>query len=317
LGYVEKPDPVAHHKNSIQPYAPGLDPVLRAGETLSALLFLRGDVAPSPNRLTLQLTDTTMYAADAANQNNYSSSGLYDMPESIKMLGLLTAFELRFPGEDPTPPSRTPGIRQNVKPDNNLVKDRVKKLFTDHILGPNNLTNPIAGTYQSDTEQLTMNSATRRFTVVTDRTEAITSAQALSGVSLKALKIASLDGPALLSASTLGQDTLTASDNILLIFATDAINTGMTFTDATRTVLKDQGTAPALVRQGIANATLSLSHRKPMRLLALDLKGNRQGEIALAMTETPAGADWSFTLDNVAQSFGPTTFFLLEKKPAQ
>lgn len=43
----------APHKKQILPYAIALDPVARAGETLAALLFRRGDVAPSPNRIAL------------------------------------------------------------------------------------------------------------------------------------------------------------------------------------------------------------------------------------------------------------------------
>lgn len=47
--------PGISRKQAINPYGVGIDPVLRAGETLSALLFLRGDVAPSPNRVRISI----------------------------------------------------------------------------------------------------------------------------------------------------------------------------------------------------------------------------------------------------------------------
>ncbi|WGG50669.1 hypothetical protein [Rugamonas sp. DEMB1] len=281
------------HKKSIQPYAVGIDPVLRAGETLSALLFMRGDVKPSPNRVTVNYPSGTEYAP---------SSGVYPMTYDLKMLGLVTGVELNYPDLYPTTDlPAVPGIRlaltQKV---NNLPNDRILELIQAGILSPKptdkekaddpdtNLNNAWSGVYHSDTKELLTDKPKQRFTVRTARTQAVTTARAVNAtnpldvINLGALNVASIDGPALLAASTLNEGALKDSDKILLIFATDAVNTDMTFEEPTidiapRGKLKTLGTKPALIRQGIASASITLAHKTPMRLVALDLKGDRQG----------------------------------------
>ncbi|MFS2137789.1 hypothetical protein [Duganella sp. Dugasp56] len=303
----------ASHKIGIQPYNPGMDPVLRAGETLSVLLFLRGDVTPSPNRVTISYPDPDYVP---------SSSGVYTVPADLRVLGLVTGVELAY-GNQALPP--VAGTRLTIEqseafPSVSTVypADRLKSLRDAGILPTAasnlNATDGWHNVYQSDTGELLLETEKQRFTVKTARTEALTTAQAISNVPLKVLKINSLDSAALLSASTLSEGSLASSEKILLIFATDALNSGMTFQDTARTKLATAGKLPVLVRSGLANVTLSLTHKTPMRLVALDLKGNRQDEIPLTSTDTAAGTDWQFNLNNVSTSFGPTTFFLLEKK---
>ncbi|RFP13457.1 hypothetical protein D0T25_28370 [Duganella sp. BJB488] len=304
----------AKHKTSIQPYSPGMDPVLRAGETLSALLFLRGDVSPSKNRVTVKYDAGTEYSP---------SSGVYAMSPDLRVLGLITGLEIQY-GDGELPP--VAGIRQVVRQESGVFPGtRVDALRTVGILpskaSNQNISNAWNDVYQSDTGELIFDKPNQRFTVKTARTEAITSAQALDNTAIGALKITNLDSPALLSASTLQDGDLEHSESILLIFATDAMNTDMSFEDPTPTIeprskLKNPGTMPVLIRQGVAKATLSLSHKTPMRLVRLDLKGNRQAPVAISGTPTQTGTDWSFKLDNVVPGLGPTTFFLLEKAPA-
>ncbi|WP_312440317.1 hypothetical protein [Janthinobacterium sp.] len=295
-------------KQGINPYEAGIDPVLRAGETLSALLFLRGDVKPSPNRATI------IYPSPEGEQKHDAGNAV---SPDLRLLGLLTAIEISH-GEPATSVtgksvSFAPGL--NASWTDNITAN-ITKLTNLKILSASNITNSSTQQYQSDTGELALNATARRFTIRAERTEAISVAAPISDYNMRVLRIKNIDGPALFSASTLDDGNLAVSKKILFILATDALNTGMTFTNANRTTLKSKGQLPVTVRQGKVTTSVRLEHKAAMRLVALDLKGNRRDEIPITSIDTSNGKEWSMTLDNIAPSFGPTTFFLLEEQPA-
>ena len=296
--------PGIQRKQGINPYEAGIDPVLRAGETLSALLFLRGDVSPSPNRATIVYPAIPQHKNDATNA----------VPDSLRMLALLTAIEIRH--EDQTAPATTGKKIEFTPASSNQVADRIADLRNAGFLPTPNITDSATQQYQSDTGELALNANAKRYTVRTARTEAISVAAAISDYNMRVLRIKNIDGPALFSASALDEVNLDSSKSILFILATDALNSGMTFTDSTRTKLLTKGSMPVQVRQGIVKTSVLLKHATPMRLVALDLKGNRRDEIPITKIENSEGIEWVIKLDNIAPAFGPTTFFLLERQPA-
>ena len=291
-------------KQGINPYEAGIDPVLRAGETLSALMFLRGDVSPSPNRATIVYPSVPQHKNDATNA----------VPDSLRMLALLTAIEIRQADQIATP---TAGKKIEFTPgSSNQVADRILDLRHAGFLPTSNVTDSARQQYQSDTGELALNANAKRYTVRTARTEAISVAAAISDYNMRVLRIKNIDGPALFSASALDEANLDSSKSILFILATDALNSGMTFTDTTRTTLLTKGSMPVQIRQGIVQTSVVLKHAIPMRLVALDLKGNRRDEIPITQIANENGIEWVIKLDNIAPAFGPTTFFLLEQQPA-
>ncbi|WP_373989588.1 hypothetical protein [Duganella sp. BuS-21] len=294
-------------KRSLGPYGVGLDPVLRAGETLSALLFLRGDVAPSPNRATV------VYSSSTPDQKYDSGNAV---PADLRPLALLTALELKYPEQTAT--AATHNVTFEPRLANQSLTERVAALSTANIISsPTNLTNVANKLFHSDTEQLLLDQNNRRFTIKTPRTEALTTAVSLSNVNLNALKIQSIDSAALLSASTLNRaDTLGSSKNILLIFATDAVNTNMTFKGDKREILDAVGTLPVRIRPGLAKASIQLQHKTPMRMWSLSQTGVRQREIMLTPVESESSIEWKFELNNTDSVFGPTTFFVMEEVTA-
>ncbi|MHA4871114.1 hypothetical protein ACXZ1M_25845 [Duganella sp. PWIR1] len=303
-------------KQAINPYGIGLDPVARAGETLSALLFLRRDVAPSPNRVTISYPSPYRTPTQKKLESGNAVS------DRLRVMALLTGVEIKYP---------VPGQSSNSQ---NLVfydesstdpADTITKL--SNILGPDNVSGSYSDgsdasksnyRYQSDTKQLLLDEKTKRFTIKTPRTEVVTTAVALSNLALNTFKIQSIDDAALLSASTLNiNDTLATSKKILMIFATDAANTNMSVTvNGNKEILQSPGILPVRVRPGSATASLQLKHKTPMKLWALDLTGQHQREIQTTQIETDDGIEWQFTLNNAVTGFDPTTFFVLEEAPS-
>ncbi|MYM29505.1 hypothetical protein GTP58_14340 [Duganella sp. CY15W] len=290
-------------KQAINPYGVGIDPVLRAGETLSALLFLRGDVAPSPNRVVVKYPSP---------DNEVPKDSGNAVMSDLRILGLLTGLEIRHPLESSV---KVPGITVEMTPSLSNINQaaRIQTLVDNNILPPHvTLANAY---YQSDTGQFALDKTNRRITVTTPRSEVLSTATAIGNYRFNALKVTSIDGPALLSASTLNEGNLEDSKRILMIFATDAQNTGMKFKDTTLVTLTTLGQMPVQIRRGVAKASIKLKHKTPMRLIALDLRGNRRDTLASTSVESLDGIEWQFELDNHLTSFGPTTFFLLEEQP--
>lgn len=311
--------PGASRKQAINPYGVGIDPVLRAGETLSALLFLRGDVAPSPNRVRIKYPSPNREV-----KTDVANAVLPDM----RQFGFMSGLEIIHPDNTNQALPSVPGKVLELNPgyylwsanDGYLGKYttgmRTKQLVDAAILPAGYPVTDNPTFYQSDTGQFYIDKTNRRITIKTPRSEVISTAQATGTYSFNALKVTSINGPALLSASTLNEGNLDISKRILLIFATDALNKDMTFTDETRVKITSLGKIPVVIRPGSASVSLQLKHKTPMRLVALDLKGNRRDEIALTSIENADGIEWQFTLNNTGFNFGPTTFFVLEEVPA-
>lgn len=301
-------------KQAINPYGIGLDPVARAGETLSALLFLRRDVAPSPNRVTISYPSPNRTLTQKKLESGNAVS------DKLRVMALLTGVEIKYPGQSSNPQNPIFHDESSTDPATTISQ-------LGSVLGPDNLsgsyndgTNSLTSNYryQSDTKQLLLDEKNKRFTIKTPRTEVVTTAVALSNVPLNTFKIQSIDDAALLSASTLNSnDTLATSKKILIIFATDAANTNMSVTvSGNKEILQSAGTLPVRVRPGSATASLQLKHKAPMKLWALDLTGQHQRELPTTQIETDDGIEWQFILNNTASGFDPTTFFVLEEAPA-
>lgn len=103
------------------------------------------------------------------------------------------------------------------------------------LIAASNATDPGNGVFQSDTGQIRLDQQKTTITVSTPRTDAAAFATLPRPLDLGAMTVEASDGSALVSASAIdGAASLSASRRILLIFATDARNTGMRFRDATR-----------------------------------------------------------------------------------
>ena len=182
-----------------------------------------------------------------------------------------------------------------------LAQMREKKL-----IGPENRTDPGRGLYQSDTGEITMDIRNGGLLdVVTPRLEG-TTVKAGRPKRLSALTVETATCPASITVIAQSIDrTVESDDRLLAVVNTDALNSGMTFTDASRYRLVAIGEAPVLMQTGrfrlkIRNRVL----RNPV-VYALKLNGTRAGRI-------PAGyenGEIVLDLDTARLPSGPTPFF--------
>ena len=302
-------------KNTIMPFGIGVDPIARASETLAGLLFQRGDVSTAKNKLVINVgEDRVFHAADSSD----SITG------DLSAMALLTGFEISF---DKMAAAR--GASESTRPINlaqgagglsrhllrlekwipgdpfGHVAKRVEKLRQDGVLSKRNRTDAGAGIFQSDTEEVLLDASNQSLSVITPKTVAL-SFGAVPIIGAGHMRVVSASVPAMVALSSIDGNTLQLSRRILGILATDAINTGMTFSDPDRKKLVSLGTLPARILAGSVVMELDTTAGPDLTLYALKLNGERAEILPTVRTATGI----RFELNSI-QPHGPTTFFEL------
>lgn len=290
-------------------------PVARANAFLSVCLFQRGDVKAAPHRVELEVTPEYL-EANARNTTNSVQ----------RRIGLLTNFSIAFPALKPAPGVGTPKAADiRLRPDvgsqvvdglwfstSKEAKDAVFSLdrFVGElkkrgILGPDNISNPAKGIFQSETGEITMRVGEKLMKVVTPRTEAV-SLSAGKSERLDALDVKKSSVDALISASSMDGSSLAESSRIVLLYITGEANTGMEVSHDHSQIFK-RGGAPVLLLRGTLSAGLRNRHAAGMSLYALGYDGARREKLPL----TVAGDTLAIDLDTATLKNGPTPFFEL------
>ena len=286
--------------SAIRPFWVGHDPVGRASQVVAGFAQLRRDVMPSPHYVEIPLQRAHVF--DAVQHARALSA-------DQARLSLLTGVGLAYPGE-PVPSglrSRKPDLRlpvfgtsetlvkeffsevvEGVEGDKSLA-GAVNALKKAGVRSQTNRTDPAKGIYESDTGQLLLDAPSRQFRVITPRMEGVClDPQTASGpVRLGQLTIESTSVPASVTAIVVDDRPLAESRRILLVYATDALNSGMTFTSPERETLVALGKLPVLLRTGLLKVTQTGRHAASLKVWALGLDGRRMEVIAApAMGET-------------------------------
>ncbi len=327
-------------KSTIYPFAVGLDPIARATETLAALLYLRGDVAPAVNTVSVKLTPQDAFD---------NSAHLGYTPTDISKLSLVTGMGIDWQPK-PTVKTRVAhtaevdfnktglrlnknGVNKTVQPtlsfglklDNffteyasglaykankvKLIADdkwvaRVQNLRDAKLISASNLTNPETGLYQSDTGEILLDTQQKRMIVITQNTEAVVFDE-FKPISLNQLSVLSADGPALVAVSAMDNQPINTSKRLLVVLATDARNTDMHFSDSTETLVLDLGKKPVIIKTAKIKLALKNVNKGQLKVFSTNLRGQRQDAINVKQTDTSI----EFELDISKLSHGATTYF--------
>lgn len=276
------------HKKAMLPYAIALDPVARAGETLAALLFRRGDVATSELTFPILVRGTEDLTDDMQARE----------PERLTELGLVGTIGTAKAVKGNLGVGQP---RSTVDPQ--AILDAAK---TAGLLSKDNQTDLKTGLYESDTGELLLDRLRGQLRVMTPKTEAVAFSTLREPVNLGSVRVEASDGDGLLAVSVLDDvESIAQSRKLLVIYATDAHNTDMQFRDDEEKVIADFGRLPVLIRRGYVDLSLELAEGQ-WRLTPITLNG--VASTAAGQEVSPTG----FRLSNDAAS-GPTTFFLLER----
>ncbi|KQO77567.1 hypothetical protein [Rhizobium sp. Leaf262] len=275
------------HKKQMLPYAIALDPVARAGETLAALVFRRGDALAS----TLQVP----FLVDG---RNGLPNGVNDMePEMLTRLALLGSIGLQSSSETNAvvvPPARG----------GQSAADIVAALKAQGLLDFHQPSDLDQGDVVSQTAQLHLNAPAKNLALRTPMTQAVAFDHIAAPTDLGAVSVQSADGRGLFAISSLDDVPLAHSRKQLMIMVSDARNTDMRFRDAQERVIEDFGRLPVLLKR--MNTVLRFEREGAFRISPVGLDGRVYPAFITATGREPV------TLTNDLPS-GPTTYYLLER----
>jgi hypothetical protein len=289
---------------SLTPFGVGLDPIARAGETLAALLYARGDVSTARQRVPI---------VGSSEFFNGPASAVNAMPVSISRLSLVTGTGLvnesrsqaAIRADAADSQTKTRWYAGALSRNEEGWRKNLRQLRTSGLLPEENRSTPDGQVFESDTGELLLETRAKTMRVATARTEAFVFADKLPAAATH-LKIEKADVPAMVSVSTIDGKALKESRRMLLIIATDAVNTGDRFSQD-RKRLEALGRLPAIIQPIKLTLLLRGLNANEFTLHALNLAGERVE--SLATTSNPDGLN--FTIDTAALRNGPTTFFEL------
>lgn len=311
-------DPGSLSPAKIQPFLIAPDPAAKATERMTAFLFARGDVKPSPHKVEVSLDASTIFQSLATQES--LSSEITNL-SLLAGLGICVKNGPHAAARAPYSPDLTMmpngteevitvggGAQQAVDlKGGNDTAQMVALMRKNGILDPRNLTDVRKGIYQSDTGEILLDGL--KFSVNTPRSQALCLAEGEADGKVGDLEVSNFGAPLTIMLSSLTQDPINQSRHLLLILSGDALNNGMTFKDGNALELVEIGGPPVLAR--VLKVRLRVQHSSPKgwKAWALAQNGTRREEIPLVMKDDSLEA----TLDTGNLQGGPTPYFELEQ----
>ncbi len=285
-------------------------PLARAGEFVNSMLFRRGDVKSSPNRIALAIPNS-QWTGVSSEQGK---------------LAFIANFAITFPGLP-----RFHEVKNLREPDlvitpsgksSQVVMHRLYADFTDHqdrsfswkdtiallkdkkIISPDNISDPENGIFQSDTKEITMRTKESLIKVVTPKTEAVSMLKKRTE-KLNVLTVKSSSEDALIALTALDDVPLKESRKMMLVYTTHMANKNMVL-DGKREKLIKLGEPRGLMKTGTLEVEIKTSAKR-FTCYPLEINGTRRSPIEFE----PQNGLLRLKLDTSALKEGVTPFFEL------
>jgi len=286
------------------------DPIGLLADRVSALLFLRGDIAPARGKIGFAIDEGSAFGPTGASPDVIERLGDMHIPEVFTKLGLVSRI-----GSGTRPPKAqraTHDLRAVVGGGKNADRGvyaanekLIARLLSDGVL-PAGSVDETRGRFKSDTGEIELHAGQGTLKVVTARSELFVLPE---NGSLRGSRVSVRNGEAFATVSVVSVDgkPLSQSERILVLHLTDALPAGTRFSLPDRTVLENWGEGPHLVRAGSTELTLQLDGgRTGYQAWAVDATGRRLREVAMkrygsawvlsANTVTPEGTQLAYEI---------------------
>ncbi len=290
------------------PFWVNRDPIARASQIIAQLLFLRRDAASSPHMAEIILDKEKVFKEGVAPRRRLGTES---------ELAFVTGFGIGFatPGDGngsatakPTAVSLYDGplaIGDDAPGAGCFdLSAAVGALRSGGVILATNLTNTATGVFHSDTGELLMESGLRRMTARTPRLEAV-SMVSPKRISLGTLTVERSSVPACVALASIDGAALGAATRMLLVYATDALNSNSSFGSMERKTLMSLGEPPVLMKAGTLEVSLRIPPVAAMSVWAVAINGERREKLPVEMRD---GA-FLVRVDTSKLANGPTPFF--------
>lgn len=303
----------------IFPFQIGSDPIARASQVISGFAFARKDVATSKNTVNIALIRDDI----TSGSNSIKALNIDQM-----RLSLLSKVSISYSKNKSRnlknqknrinmPPLAFADVEEKkwvayVKESKGAKKgifDFIKRMRKRNFLSLSNKTSIAAGKYQSDTGQIYMIRPKNFLSVIAPRLEGVCIDVTLlkTKVQLNAVTINKISVSGSVTVISLDKEKIENSKRLLLVYTTDALNSGMKFASVKREKLLELGHLPVLMQTGIISLEIKTNSKKS-RAWALNLNGMRTDKLLIKQKN----GSLSLTIDTSKLASGPTPFFEIE-----
>lgn len=288
---------ISRDKKRIGSFSVAENPIVRAGEFLSAHIFRRGDVRPACREIIYTCSPELWKKLD-----------LWQSPASPNLLKAAlvsrvsvefprTEFSARFPAGEKSIP------RRSITGGSGILDD---DWFSQEEVAWKN-----AEIFRSDTGELRLDIREKSFRISCPKTEVFLSPAEKKDPAPGILHVLNSSADSCTGLVAVDNKPLSVSRRMVLVYTTRAVNSGMELS-GDETLLRNPGTLPILLKTGTLD--LKIHNNIPnLRFYALDLRGKRTEEIPLRKS----GEAYRIVVDTSKLKHGPTVFFELVSEDIQ
>jgi len=297
-------DGVGVRKSAIHTDSVGLDPVRRVGETLTALLLLRHEIAAAPGAIgitpdegaALRAMPTDMIGPQIGMLGWLVRLGIGPAPSGSAGVNVPLASLLPGPF----------GISRGAS-----TNDMINALETRGAISTAMAKAARGDVWRSPDGTVALHLRAARMKVVTRRTAAVIGDAVTQPVDLGPVRLMQSDVPGLVAVSAVDGRELRDSGRMLVMMVSDARNSGMKIDESVPRIVA-QGNLPVMLRRMRATLTFSAPHDSRWRLSPLHMDGSE-----MAPRDLGVGADGlTFRLDTRSPAGGAVCFFVLRRVDA-
>lgn len=282
VGYGSQNSPII-------PFFCMFDPINKAGEFLTTHMLVRGDVARSKSALRVDYS--TQEEFDKVTINDAMGKGESSMSLVVRVSDL--------PDSDAKPDADEIAVKSgkgaatmtfegySVVADSKggiSADDIVAQMKARGLLDKNNRTDAAKGIFESSTGELYLDSEKHYMTVNTPRLQAMCS-EAGGKCELADFAVSRMSERGCAAAVSVDGKPLAQSERIVVVFATNSLNDGMTFLDDSMDRVMNWGKPPVLNKTGRLSFKLKNANADKLKLYALSMTGERLRELNLRTSD--------------------------------
>lgn len=300
-------------ETAIRPFGCTSDPVIHASEFLTAYLFRRGDVAPARAHIRLDLNTETMY------RERTFLDGIHSGQSRLCLLtGVSTAVDPDFPvRKNELAISSSGGSTVMTRPGYTMVVDKpgapfdintiMNEFKKQGLVSRSNRTDAAKGIFENSSQELYLDVRKRFLSVNTPKLQGICAEAGIEPVRLGHFRVSNLTTRGNVALVSVDGLPLSESRRMVLVYATNALNTGMEFLSGDMRTLRKPGETPVLVETGSFRFGLENRNAGRLKLYALATDGSRRFSLPLEAGDGSIRG----TIDTAGFRGGPSLYFEL------
>jgi len=273
--------------NDIQSFGIWMDPIAKTSEFLTWFLFMREDVATAKPTVRIRAVRKDVFTENgiAGGLSTEQSLPALLVGESVECTADTQEQTPLQPGEIAYKLGTTSSIVVNNAgfsgSEDNPVANMAELLTHLRKAGAIKPQNRSDGKnrFETSTGELYLDSSRNYMQIDTPRLQGVC-AMAGTTVSLSDFEIRQMTANGNLAIVSIdGVASLRDARRMVLVYATDVLNSDMEFTDATKITLLNNGHGPSLLRRGAFTVGIQNRNAANLKLYPLDLAGKRQKEM--------------------------------------